>query len=150
MEKYCRAGQATEYHKGRHMRFAFRITSATNTHLEYVIHIPFPQQQWLHQRASILHFTHTAYPVPVLVCSLGHAYSSCAVLRIVFHKLHNSVLVIHFSREIRVMFIPRIQGDSLVSIHDRSLYLIKSKGHVSFSCVGPLLHLHTLQKFIVD
>jgi hypothetical protein len=79
MEKYCRAGQATDYHKIRHMRFAFRITTATNTHLEYIIPIPFPQQQWLHERASILHFNHTACPVPVLVCSLGHAYSSCAV-----------------------------------------------------------------------
>jgi hypothetical protein len=149
-KEYCRVRQATEYHKGRHMNFALRITTATNTHLEYVRRIPFPQQQWLHERASILHFMHIACPVLVLVCSLGHAYSSCAVWSIVFHKLHNSVLVIHFLRGIRVIFIPRIHSDSLVSIHDRSLFLIKSKGHASFSCVGPLLHLHTLQKFIVD
>ena len=48
------------------------------------------------------------------------------------------------------VFLVYTQGDSLVSIHDRSLFLIKSKGHVSFSRVGPLLHLHTLQQFIVD
>jgi hypothetical protein len=96
VEKYCGARQATDDHKIRHMRFAFRITTATNTHLEYVIRIPFPQQQWLHERASILHFTYIAFPVPFMVCSLGHAYSSCAVWRLVFRKLHNSVLVIHF------------------------------------------------------
>jgi len=95
VEKYCRAGQATADHKIRHMRVASRITTATNTHLEYVIRIPFPQQQWLHELSSVLKFTYNSCPVPVLVCSLGHAYSSCAVWRLVSHKLHNSVLVIH-------------------------------------------------------
>ena len=96
VEKCCRAGQATDDHKIRHMRFASRITTATNTHLEYVIRIPFPQQQWLYERSSILHFTYNACPIPVLVCIPGHAYSPCAVWRLVSHKLHNSVLVIHF------------------------------------------------------
>jgi hypothetical protein len=79
VEKYCRAGQATDDHEIRHVRFAFRLTTGTNTHLEYVIRIPFPQQKWLHERASILHFTFIVCPVPFLVCSLDHAYSSCAV-----------------------------------------------------------------------
>jgi len=96
VEKYCGAGQATDDHTIRHMRFASRINTATNTHLEYVIRIPFPQRQWLHERSSILHFTYNACPVPVLVCSLGHAYSSCAVWRLVSRKLHNSVVVINF------------------------------------------------------
>jgi hypothetical protein len=30
---------------------------ATNTHLEYVIHIAFPLQQWLHERASLLRYS---------------------------------------------------------------------------------------------
>ena len=30
------------------------IPTATNTHLDYVILIPFPLQQWLHERASVL------------------------------------------------------------------------------------------------
>jgi hypothetical protein len=37
--------------------FAFWITKATNTHSEYVIHIPFPQQQWLNERVSLLSYT---------------------------------------------------------------------------------------------
>jgi len=34
-----------------------RIRKATNTYSRYVILIPFPQQQWLHERASVLHST---------------------------------------------------------------------------------------------
>ena len=36
-----------------HMLIAFSMTKATNGHLEYVILITFPLQQWLHDRASI-------------------------------------------------------------------------------------------------
>jgi len=42
------------------MRIACWITKATNTHSEYVILIAFPPQQWLHERASMLHYTHIA------------------------------------------------------------------------------------------
>jgi len=31
---------------------------ATNTHSEYVILITFPLQQWLHERALMLHYTY--------------------------------------------------------------------------------------------
>jgi hypothetical protein len=34
------------------------IPKATNTHSEYAIIITFPLQQWLHERASLLHYTH--------------------------------------------------------------------------------------------
>jgi len=40
------------------IRFAFRITSATNTHSEYVLLITFPQQKCLHERASLLPYTY--------------------------------------------------------------------------------------------
>ena len=43
------------------MRFSFWITKATNPHSEYVILISFPQQQWLHERASLLRYTYIAY-----------------------------------------------------------------------------------------
>ena len=36
---------------------AFLISSATNADSEYVIFIAFPLQQWLHERASVLHYT---------------------------------------------------------------------------------------------
>jgi len=43
------------------MRIAWWMPKATNTHSEYVILIAFPQQQWLHARASVLHYVYTAY-----------------------------------------------------------------------------------------
>jgi len=42
--------------KTRRMRVACRIPKATNTHSEYVILISLPLQQWLHERASFLHY----------------------------------------------------------------------------------------------
>jgi len=33
------------------------MTKATNTHSEYIKRIAFPRQQWLHERASFLHYT---------------------------------------------------------------------------------------------
>jgi len=44
----------------RRMRIACWITKATNTHSEYVILISFPQQEWLHERASVLRYTYIA------------------------------------------------------------------------------------------
>ena len=40
------------------MRIACWITKATNTHSQYVILIAFPLQQWLQERALMLHFTY--------------------------------------------------------------------------------------------
>jgi len=36
------------------------ITKATNTHLEYVIILAFPLQQWLHECPSMLRYMHFA------------------------------------------------------------------------------------------
>ena len=44
-------------------RIACWIPKATNTHSQYVILIAFPQQQWLHERASLLRYTYIACPV---------------------------------------------------------------------------------------
>jgi len=44
----------------RHTHIACWIPKATNTHLEYVIVIAFPLQQWLHQSASMLRYTYIA------------------------------------------------------------------------------------------
>jgi hypothetical protein len=46
-KKYGTDGQAAYDNINRRMRIACWITKATNTHSEYVILIPFPQQQWL-------------------------------------------------------------------------------------------------------
>jgi hypothetical protein len=60
MEKYSRAGQATDDKTIRRMRIACWIPKATNTHSEYVILIVVPLQQWLHERASMLRYTYIA------------------------------------------------------------------------------------------
>jgi len=39
------------------MHIACWIPKSKNTHSEYVILIDFPLQQWLHERASVLHYT---------------------------------------------------------------------------------------------
>ena len=60
VQKYGRAGHATDNDIIWRMRFACWIAKATNTHSEYVIIIVFPHQQWLHKRASVLRSTYTA------------------------------------------------------------------------------------------
>jgi hypothetical protein len=42
------------------MRIACRIPKAADTHTEYVILIAFLLKQWLHERASMLRYTHIA------------------------------------------------------------------------------------------
>jgi len=54
VEKYDRAGQATDDNIIRHMRIACWITKATDRHSEYVLHIAFPRQKWLRERNSVL------------------------------------------------------------------------------------------------
>ena len=39
------------------MRIECCVTKATNTHSGCVILIPFPEQQWLYERTSMLHYT---------------------------------------------------------------------------------------------
>jgi len=41
------------------MRIACWITKATNTHSKYSILIAVPQQQWVHERGSMLRYTYT-------------------------------------------------------------------------------------------
>ena len=51
------------------MRIPYLITKATNTYSDYVIHIAFPLQQWLHERASLLRYTYIAWLV--VHCPVG-------------------------------------------------------------------------------
>ena len=67
MEKYCRAGQATDDSIIWHMCIACWITKATNAYSEYVILLASPLQQWLHEHASVLHCTYITCLVVVVV-----------------------------------------------------------------------------------
>jgi hypothetical protein len=67
-KKYGRGAQATADSTIRRMRIACWITKATNTHSGYAILIAFPQQQWLHERASMIRYTYIACLIPTYVC----------------------------------------------------------------------------------
>jgi hypothetical protein len=41
-------------------RFTWGLTKAINTNSEYVIFIAFPQEQWLHERNSVLRYKYIA------------------------------------------------------------------------------------------
>jgi hypothetical protein len=57
------------------MRIACWITKDTNTHSEYLIHIAFPQQQWLQERASM-------FPLYIhcLSCNASGCHLKCFIL----------------------------------------------------------------------
>ena len=48
------------------MHVAVWIPKATNTHLEYVMRIAFPLQQWLHERVLLLLYTYVVLLMLVL------------------------------------------------------------------------------------
>jgi len=77
-KKYGTAVQTAYNNTIWRMRIACRITKATNTDSEYVILIPFPQQQRLYERASMLRYNSVASHVyfrvtnvPSLIYSLS-------------------------------------------------------------------------------
>jgi len=51
--KNGRAGQATGDVIIRRLHFTCWVTMAADKHSEYIIHIAFPRQQWLCERASV-------------------------------------------------------------------------------------------------
>jgi len=68
------------------MRIACWILKATNTHTEVVTLIAFPQQQWLHERASLLRYTYIdcivlILPYTVIPHSLFSLLSLCSNLK---------------------------------------------------------------------
>jgi len=69
VERYARAGQATDGNIVRLVRFAWWLTKPTETHSEYVILIAFTQDQWLHERATVSLYTHclSFYVLPVIL-----------------------------------------------------------------------------------
>jgi len=75
------------------MRIACWIVKATNTHLEYVIIIAFPLQQWLHERASMLRCT----------------YINCLVLIMTQNKfsfLHKIIIIERVDITVRSQVVP--------------------------------------------
>jgi len=57
-----------------HMRNACWIPKATNEHSEYVIHIVFPPQQWLHESSSVLGYSKLYFFLIEVHCLLQVTY----------------------------------------------------------------------------
>jgi hypothetical protein len=68
VEKYGTARQTTDDSKIERMRYARWITMAADMQIEYLILTVFPQQQQLHERASLLPSTYFA-------CDVFHFFS---------------------------------------------------------------------------
>ena len=84
MEKYGRAGQATDDNIIQRVRIAYWLTKVTNTHSEYVILIAFALQQRLRERASILRYM---YIVCLVTCNVvkehyKESMSNCVELQV--------------------------------------------------------------------
>ena len=63
------------------MGIVYRVSKAKNTQSEYVIFIAFPMQQWLHERISLLRYTHPKFRVLLL----AGQYSYPSILSQRFH-----------------------------------------------------------------
>jgi len=68
------------------MRIAYSITKATNAHSQYEVHINFPLQQLLHERASMLRYTYIGW----LVSDKIHSIVKSLIISTVRHnKIRN-------------------------------------------------------------
>jgi hypothetical protein len=85
-KKYGTAGQATDGNTIPRMRFACWITKATDTHGEYVIHITFPRQKWLRERAAVLRYAYTV----CLPLSMTNKMQRYTIFFIAVNALHFS------------------------------------------------------------
>jgi len=91
VEIYGTTGQATSYNIIQHMNIACWITKATDTRSWCVILPAFPLQQWLHERASILHYTYNAWVVTNTVgtqnyCAHWETYLHMYCLLVIWRK----------------------------------------------------------------
>jgi len=92
VEKYCTAGQATD----DNMAHAHCIPKATDTHLEYVILIPFPRQQYFHERALMLRlclycppcFVHNPYVISSIFFSNSYIAAGTSSSDNIFPPIH--------------------------------------------------------------
>ena len=66
MEKFCRAGQATD--NMAHAHCMLDTEDYEHIHSEYVICITFPLQQWLYERVSLLRYTYIALLALFVMC----------------------------------------------------------------------------------
>jgi len=56
------------------MRIAWWITKATATHSKCIIFVAFPLKQWMHERASLLHYMYIASPLNIELAICTYEY----------------------------------------------------------------------------
>jgi hypothetical protein len=79
MKKYCRAGQATDDNMAR---LHCILDTFKNTHLDCIILIAFPLEQWLHKCSPLLscmYLVCLVNPLPVQFKSLLHWQEGCII-----------------------------------------------------------------------
>ena len=76
MEKYWRAGQATDDNM-THAHCMLGTQDYKHTHTEYVIFIAFPLRQWFHESATLLHYTYVAR---VVMYNSDESQSCCVII----------------------------------------------------------------------
>jgi len=89
VEKYIKAGQATDDNIIGRMRIACRITGK-NRDTEYVILVDFPRQQIFREHVTVLRYRYTA----CLVCirdGIGHKPKTAESDRVIVTALHTPV-----------------------------------------------------------
>jgi len=95
VQKYCRARQANDDNMAHahcmldtYGYIHTHTHTHTHTHSGCVILIPLPLQQWLHERASMLCYTHIAYLVGYLYINRYlYLVSACYLPTLLFAKI---------------------------------------------------------------
>ena len=122
------------------MHFVFWITKATDTHLEYVILIAFPWQQWFCKCASLLCVYICCLPcfyyfLLFLICH----YCTLKYFRLItlFHDLHNLLFIFSVSY---VAYFQQLRNYQ--NWHSKSTHTVK--GLLNFVCMVLLFSFHMI------
>jgi hypothetical protein len=99
MEKCCRGRQATVDNKIWRMGITSWIHNTTNTHSEYVIHVVFLLQQWLHERAPVLRHTYI-FCIVIGSCGFKVYGRNVKLHEMLYLSIYTSIFV-YFNGELR-------------------------------------------------
>jgi len=130
-EKCCIEGRSQM--KIQHMCIAYWLPTSTNT--QYVIIIDFPQQQWLHEHASMLRYTYIAR----LVYSCSHVYNLLSTIswpfeNYCFFAIRNAIII-------------SLQEDRKTYGWLCSICSHTSASRLNFSAVTPKLERHSTYRY---
>ena len=105
------------------------ITKATNTHLEYVIHVAFPPQQWLHERPSMLRYTYIACLVCILLTPSIFLHSEHQPTKELNKIQQNTNHKTQFVTSIKLLHVSAPEYHFLCFVDRASLYNLANKSN---------------------